>query len=121
MIATGGRPLVPSIPGAPLGITSDGFFELAERPARVAVAGSGYIAVELAGILAGLGSKVALVIRSKDMLRQFDALLGESALMMLREMGVAIESNCRGDALVRRADGALELTLGDGRMLGPAR
>jgi glutathione reductase (NADPH) len=119
VIATGGRPLVPSIPGAPLGITSDGFFELAERPARVAVAGSGYIAVELAGILAGLGSEVTLVIRSEDVLRQFDALLGESALMMLREMGVAVEQNCRGEELVRRAEGALELRLHDGRRLGP--
>ena len=119
VIASGGRPLVPSIPGAPLGITSDGFYELAERPARVAVAGSGYIAVELAGILAGLGSKVVLVIRSKDILRQFDALLGASALMMLREMGVAIETDCHSSALVRRADDALELTLGDGRTLGP--
>jgi glutathione reductase (NADPH) len=119
VIATGGRPLVPSIPGAPLGITSDGFFELAERPARVVVAGSGYIAIELAGILAGLGSEVTLVIRSLDVLRQFDAMLGESALMMLREMGVAVQQNCRGEELVRRAEGALELRLHDGRRLGP--
>jgi glutathione reductase (NADPH) len=119
VIASGGRPLVPGIAGAPLGITSDGFFELAERPARVAVAGSGYIAVELAGILAGLGSKVVLVIRSKDILRQFDASLGETALMMLREMGVAIESDCQGKQLARFGDGVLQLTLQDGRILGP--
>jgi hypothetical protein len=49
VIATGGRPSVPPIPGAGHGITSDGFFELAERPRRIAVVGSGYIAVELAG------------------------------------------------------------------------
>jgi glutathione reductase (NADPH) len=119
VIATGGRPLVPRIPGAPLGISSDGFFELAARPARVAVAGSGYIAIELAGILAGLGSEVTLVIRSEDVLRQFDAMLGETAVMMLREMGVGVERNCRGEELARRADGALELRLHDGRKLGP--
>jgi glutathione reductase (NADPH) len=119
VIASGGRPLVPAIAGAPLGITSDGFFELPERPARVAVAGSGYIAVELAGILAGLGSKVSLLIRSKQILRQFDALLGETALMMLREMGVAIESDCQTRQLARSRNGALELTLQDGRMMGP--
>jgi glutathione reductase (NADPH) len=119
VIATGGRPLVPSIPGAPLGITSDGFFQLAERPQRVAVAGSGYIAVELAGILAGLGSEVTLVIRSSGVLRQFDAMLGETALMMLHEMGVAIERDCRGDELRRLDERTLELRLHDGRRLGP--
>src|SRR5471032_461736 len=118
-IATGGRPLMPSIPGAPLGITSDGFFELEERPKRVAVAGSGYIAIELAGILAALGSKVVLVIRGQEVLKQFDALLGAKALLMLRESGVDIESSCRGEALVRLADGTLELELHDGRRLGP--
>jgi glutathione reductase (NADPH) len=119
VIATGGRPLVPSIPGAPLGITSDGFFELAERPERVAVAGSGYIAIELASILAGLGSKVVLVIRGQEVLKQFDALLGQTALLMLREMGVDIESTCRGAQLVRLPQGSLELELHDDRRLGP--
>jgi glutathione reductase (NADPH) len=119
VIATGGRPLVPSIPGAPLGITSDGFFELEERPERVAVAGSGYIAVELAGILAGLGSKVTLVIRGHEVLKQFDALLGQTALLMLREMGVGIESSCHGAQLLRLPQGGLELEVHDGRRLGP--
>jgi glutathione reductase (NADPH) len=119
VIATGGRPLVPNIPGAPLGITSDGFFELEQRPERVAVAGSGYIAIELAGILAGLGSKVVLVIRGQEVLKQFDALLGQTALLMLREMGVGIESSCRGAQLVRLPQGGLELELHDGRRLGP--
>jgi glutathione reductase (NADPH) len=119
VIATGGRPLWPTIPGAPLGITSDGFFDLTVRPQRVAVAGSGYIAVELAGILAGLGSKVVLVIRGQEVLKQFDALLGQTALLMLREAGVDIESSCRGAALVRRPDSSLEFELHDGRRLGP--
>jgi len=56
VIATGGSPMVPDIPGAEHGITSDDFFDLEERPQRVIVAGSGYIAVELAGVLNGLGS-----------------------------------------------------------------
>ena len=119
VLATGGRPLVPSIPGAPLGITSDGFFELGQRPERVAVAGSGYIAVELAGILAGLGSKVTLVIRGTEVLKQFDALLGQTALLMLREMGVEFESSCRGAELVRLPQDRLQLQLHDGRLLGP--
>jgi len=119
VIATGGRPLWPAIPGAPLGITSDGFFELTARPERVAVAGSGYIAIELAGILAGLGSKVVLVIRGQEVLKHFDALLGQTALLMLREAGVEVETRCRGAALVRIADSSLQLELHDGRCLGP--
>jgi glutathione reductase (NADPH) len=119
VIATGGRPVWPAIPGACLGITSDGFFELAARPERVAVAGSGYIAIELAGILAGLGSKVVLLIRGEEVLKQFDALLGETALLMLREGGVEVESGCRGAALTRLADNSLQLGLHDGRRLAP--
>src|SRR6185437_9235266 len=78
IIATGGRPLLPAIPGAELGITSDGFFELPSRPDRVAVIGSGYIAVELTGIFAALGSKVTLALRGETMLKHFDSMIGES-------------------------------------------
>ncbi|KAM6362092.1 glutathione reductase, mitochondrial isoform 3-T3 [Alca torda] len=66
LIATGGRPAVPpdsKIPGASLGITSDGFFDLEELPRRSVIVGAGYIAVEMAGILSTLGSKSALLIR----------------------------------------------------------
>ena len=56
IVATGGRPVTPAIAGADLGITSDGFFALSARPARVAVVGGSYIAIELAGIFAQLGS-----------------------------------------------------------------
>jgi glutathione reductase (NADPH) len=62
VVSTGGRPIVPDIPGAELGITSDGFFELKERPQRVLVVGSGYIAVELAGVFNALGSDVQIVV-----------------------------------------------------------
>src|SRR5450631_3498106 len=58
IIATGGRPSIPAIPGAELGLTSDGFFQLPERPQRVAVVGGSYIAIELASIFSGLGSDV---------------------------------------------------------------
>ncbi|XP_077032965.1 glutathione reductase, mitochondrial isoform X6 [Agelaius phoeniceus] len=66
LIATGGRPAVPSdseIPGASLGMTSDGFFDLEELPRRSVVVGAGYIAVEMVGILSTLGSKSSLLIR----------------------------------------------------------
>ena len=76
VIATGGRPIVPEIPGAELGITSDGFFELEDRPQRVLIAGSGYVAVELAGVFAALGSDVQLVVRKDGVVRSFDSMLG---------------------------------------------
>lgn len=118
IIATGGRAVVPPIPGAERGITSDGFFALEARPRRVAVVGSGYIAVELAGIFAALGSSVALVLRTGSALKQFDAMLGESMLKILAEEGVAIHTHAVPAALEGEA-GSLTLLARDGRRLGP--
>src|SRR5207302_775316 len=80
VIATGGHPRPPAMPGAELGITSDGFFELASRPERVAVVGSSYIAIELSGVFAGLGADTELVLRGDTALKTFDVMLGEEAL-----------------------------------------
>ncbi|MEO7062813.1 MAG: glutathione-disulfide reductase [Dokdonella sp.] len=78
LIATGARPQRLAIPGANLGIDSDGFFELRKCPRRVAVVGSGYIAVELAGVLGALGGEVKLFARGDRLLRSFDRELGET-------------------------------------------
>ena len=80
LVAVGGRPMVPDIPGAELGITSDGFFELTERPGGVVVVGAGYIAVEMAQIFAGLGTDTTLCIRGATVLRSFDQLVGKKSL-----------------------------------------
>ena len=72
LIATGGRPHRPNIPGAELGIDSDGFFHLCAAPAHVAIIGAGYIAVELAGVLQALGSRVELFARGRRLLMGFD-------------------------------------------------
>ena len=119
IVATGGRPRLPAIPGAQLGITSDGFFELEAAPKRVIVVGSSYIAIELAGILAGLGSDTTLVMRGDTALKTFDAMIGEATLAMLSEHGVRIVTHAMPGALARTAHGALELTAMDGRKLGP--
>jgi glutathione reductase (NADPH) len=119
VIATGGRPLLPAIPGAELGITSDGFFELPGRPERVAVVGSGYIAVELTGIFAALGSKVTLALRGETMLKQFDSMIGESMQKILRDEGVSIATQAWPSALERDANGSIALTLREGRRLEP--
>jgi glutathione reductase (NADPH) len=119
ILATGGRPQVPALPGAELGITSDGFFALAAPPARVAVVGSSYIGIELAGIFAGLGSETTLVLRGERALSTFDAMLGETILKILREEGVEIVTNAALASLRRGAHRALELEAGAGRRLGP--
>lgn len=120
LIATGSHPRVPAIPGAELGITSDGFFELASRPQRVAVVGSSYIALELSGIFAALGSATTLVMRGDSALKTFDDMLGEAALEMLREEGVEVVLHAPPEALTRApSGGALELAALDGRRLGP--
>jgi glutathione reductase (NADPH) len=119
VIATGSRPLVPNIPGAELGITSDGFFDLENLPKRVAVVGSGYIAIEVTGILAALGSKACLVLRKESALRDFDTMIGQATLKILRDDGVDVVTSAVPESLARRSDGALDLTVEDGRRLGP--
>lgn len=75
LIAVGGKPLIPDIPGKEHCIDSDGFFELEQLPKKVAVVGAGYIAVELAGVLAGLGSDTTIFCRRDGVLRTFDVRL----------------------------------------------
>jgi len=120
VVATGGRPMLPTIPGAELGITSDEFFELTERPERVVIVGSGYVSVELGGVFAALGSKVTMVIRGETVLRSFDAMLGSGLLKAMREDGVEVVTNAYPEALEKNVDGELELVLTNGRRLPPA-
>jgi glutathione reductase (NADPH) len=119
LIAVGGRPMVPDIPGAELGITSDGFFELEKRPDRVAVVGSGYIAVELTGILASLGAKATLVLRGHKALKDFDSMLGEAMLKIMHDEGIEVATNAWPQAVERTVTGALDLEARDGRRLTP--
>jgi glutathione reductase (NADPH) len=119
IIAVGGRPMVPEITGAALGITSDGFFELEKMPQRVAVVGSGYIAIELTGIFASLGAKAALLLRGHSALKDFDAMLGEATIKILRDEGVEVSTSAWPHALTRTATGALEIEVRDGRRLTP--
>jgi glutathione reductase (NADPH) len=119
LIAVGGRPMLPAIPGAELGITSDGFFDLEKRPDRVAVVGSGYIAIELAGILASLGAKATLVLRGHKALKDFDSMLGECMVRTMRDEGIEIVTGAWPQALERTVTGALDLEARDGRRLTP--
>lgn len=90
LIATGGRPMRPDVPGGELGIVSDDFFHLPALPKNAIVVGGGYIAVELASILNGLGSKVTLVHRSAQLLRGMDADLGVFLAKEMEKKGITV-------------------------------
>ena len=90
VIATGGHPRFPRMPGAERGISSDDFFELAALPERAAVVGSGYVACELAGVLNSLGSRVTVFIRYERLLRHFDALLAERLMESMADAGIEL-------------------------------
>ena len=117
VIATGGRPIVPRIHGAELGITSDGFFELPDRPQRVALAGSGYIAVELSGVFNALGSDTTVLVRKDGVLRSFDQMLRDGQHKAMQQDGIQLETGVVPHALERTSAG-LKLIAEDGREFG---
>lgn len=116
IIATGGEPIVPDVPGAGHGITSDGFFELTARPGRVAVVGAGYIAVELAGMLHALGAETHLVIRRDSVLRSFDEDLQAALMDSMQADGIVVHPRTT-PARLERSDAGLSLFGEDGAAL----
>ncbi|MGB5211555.1 MAG: glutathione-disulfide reductase [Gammaproteobacteria bacterium] len=114
IIATGGYPLVPELPGAELGITSNGFFELEQRPQRVLIAGSGYVAVELAGVFRALGSEVTVLARKDGVLRSFDPMLREELMDAMTRQGIELVSRAVPLAVSGR-QGDISLETEDGR------
>lgn len=115
VLATGGYPVVPDIPGAELGITSDDFFNsLHARPERVGIVGSGYIATELAGVFRALGSQVTIFVRFDSVLRSFEPMLQEKLLAQMEQDGIRVVKNATPSSLERNADG-LVLVTRDGR------
>jgi glutathione reductase (NADPH) len=114
LVATGGKPKRPEVPGAELGLVSDDFFNLCAAPARVAIIGGGYIAVELAGLLQALGSRVDLYVQGERLLERFDAELARQLAENLRHQGVRLHFGYRATAL-RRGEQGLQLHDGDGQ------
>jgi len=114
VIATGGAPIWPTIPGAELGIVSDNAFFLPALPRRVVMVGGGYIAVEFAGIFRGLGAEVDLLYRQKHPLRGFDEDLRQALADALVAQGVRLHPSVLLDRL-EDISGVLRLHLSDGR------
>ena len=110
LIATGGRPKRPAIPGAELGIDSDGFFALREAPGRVAVIGGGYIGVELAGVLQALGSRIDLFVRGRRLLEGFDEDLTLQLASDMQQHGTRVHFGANLSAL-HAQEGGIRLSV----------
>jgi glutathione reductase (NADPH) len=91
LIATGGRPSIPDIPGKELCIDSDGFFDLEELPKSIATSGAGYIGVEMSGMLHALGSKVHFFIRGQKLLRTFDPMIQDAVTKEYERQGIDLQ------------------------------
>jgi glutathione reductase (NADPH) len=116
VVATGGHPERPPIPGAELGIISDDAFYLKEMPRKIIVCGSGYIAVEFAGIFQALGAETHLVYRQPLPLRGFDHDMREALAEALDAQGVILHPNSHLKSLAD--DGAQRvLSFGEGKSL----
>jgi glutathione reductase (NADPH) len=116
LIATGGRPWKPEIPGIENAITSDEVFHLDELPPRVAVVGGGFIACEFAGIFNGLGSRVTQIYRGDAVLRGFDSDVRRVVSSELRNKGIdlRLESDV---GQIEKLDEGLRVQLLDGEFL----
>ena len=116
VIATGGKPQLPKISGIEHVLTSNDLFELKEQPRKVVIVGGGYIAVEFAGILNGLGSEVTLVIRRSHILRGFEQKAREFLQDQIVASGVTLKT-CGVDKITLSADDKKNVHLGDGQTI----
>ena len=107
LIATGGSPSVPNLPGSELGISSDGFFELEALPKNALVVGAGYIATELAGLLHGLGSTVTMLLRKDKLLRNFDTSIHTMVMEQMESSGIEIMKNVGLEGLYQADDNSI--------------
>lgn len=111
LIAVGGKPTIPNIPGAQYGITSDGFFALKALPKRVAVVGAGYIACEIASLLHSLGAQTHQFIRKATPLRSFDPLIVETLMEVIKTEGQTLHTFAIPQSVTKNSDNSLTLTL----------
>lgn len=117
LIATGGWPHIPDIPGREHAINSNQVFYLEQLPKRVLVVGGGYIAVEFASIFNGMGAETSLLYRGDLFLRGFDASLRTHLHQELSKRGLDVQFNTDIVRIDKQPDGSLQATLKDGSTL----
>ncbi len=117
VVATGGWPRVPDIPGREYVITSNEVFHLSSLPRRILIVGGGYIAVEFAGIFHGLGVETTLSYRGPLFLRGFDDDVREFLASQMRLQGMDLRFDSLVTAIERRPDGQLNARFADGTEL----
>ncbi len=116
LVATGGWPTVPDVPGKEHAITSNEAFHLAEMPRRVVIVGGGYIAVEFAGIFNGLGAEVTQLYRGPLFMRGFDLDVRNTLADEMRKKGIDLRFGA-DIAGIERDGGSLTAALKDGATL----
>jgi len=114
LIAVGGTPVMPDIPGIEHAISSNQAFHLEDLPERIAVVGGGYIAVEFAGIFAGLGANVTQFYRGDQILRGFDNDIRNHLAEEIVKKGIDLRLHTNVTAISKNDDGSLKLTLTGG-------
>jgi glutathione reductase (NADPH) len=114
LVATGGRPLRPDVPGAELGITSNEVFHFESLPERITVVGGGYIGLEFSSIFLGLGCKVSLVHHRHEVLRGFDEDIRHHVTENIRKAGAEMLFETEVAHLERKENGALHFECRDG-------
>lgn len=105
LIATGGKPFIPAIPGSENVISSDGFFLLETQPKTVAVVGGGYIGVEIAGVFNALGTTTTLITRADKPLRGFDAMVRDGLVVEMARDGLDYHPSVEPTAVRKSVDG----------------
>ena len=113
VVATGGWPVPPDVPGGQLAISSNEIFDLAEFPRRLVVVGGGYIACEFASIFNGLGAAVTQLYRGEQILRGFDDEVRAFVAAEMVKKGVDLRLGARATAL-EKADGGIRVMLAGG-------
>jgi len=114
LVATGGWPMRPDVPGGELAISSNEIFDLPAFPARLVVVGGGYIACEFASIFRGLGAEVVQLYRGAQILRGFDDDVRAFVADEMRKKGVDLRTHAHVERLDRGADGSLRVALRSG-------
>lgn len=117
LIATGGWPVMPPIPGIEHAITSNEALDLKELPRRVVLVGGGYIAVEFAGVFHGAGAHVEVLVRGDSILRGFDQDVRSTLREQMTKRGISIRSETLVRSLEKEADGRLSVRLASGELL----